>query len=89
MAVAKGPDGTIYAMGGYNGDAVAKVWAYDTHTNLWSPRSDLPFGTWEGAAATGQDGLIYFFGGESTTEMYSNDVYVYNPNTDTYQQKTT
>ncbi len=81
-AMATGPDGRIYAIGGTNefqSTLIASVEAYDTLTNTWTEVevTSLPSGRFGLGAVTGADGHIYAFGGfaggpdmEQTVLMY-------------------
>ena len=69
LAVATGPDGRIYAIGGYlpppqNYD-VNTVEAYDPIAGSWSTVAPMPTPRDGLAAVTGSDGRIYAIGGES------------------------
>jgi N-acetylneuraminic acid mutarotase len=76
LAVAAGPDGRIYALGGFDGsNPLTIVEAYNPHTNSWTtvapmttPRNGL-------AAATGPDGRIYAIGGFDTDYLSSVEAY--------------
>lgn len=84
LGAALGPDGRIYAIGGY-GQSVADgaVEAYDPSTDSWTtlaslptPRADLGVVT-----APGPDGSpwIYAIGGREASNQKSNKVEAYNP----------
>ncbi|MHB8419182.1 MAG: hypothetical protein ACYDCL_13990 [Myxococcales bacterium] len=65
MAVAAGPDGRIYAMGGYlyaTTVTVATVEIFDPRTNLWSTGPSLPTPV-ELAGAVADDGGVFVMGG--------------------------
>ena len=63
LAAATGPDGRIYAIGGFDPFSTRDVDAYDPSTGQWSQLGEgFPDTGWL-AAATGTDGRIYAFGG--------------------------
>lgn len=66
-AMATGPDGRVYAIGGTNFNIVfiASVEAYDPETNVWTEVASLPSGRQGLGAATAADGHIYAYGGEA------------------------
>lgn len=68
LALARGGDGLVYAIGGYDDAGVMrKVEAYDPATNRWTTSTPLPTPRRNLAAATGNDGRIYVFGWHSNT----------------------
>jgi hypothetical protein len=79
-ATGPGPDGLIYAIGGYDadGNSLGTVEAYDPIKGAWSSPPPSPMSTPRAfhAAVTGLDGLIYAIGGYnsegpvSTVEAY-------------------
>ncbi len=70
FGAATGPDGQIYAMGGYNTSGfLAAVEAYNASTNNWSSVTPMPVVTCCMAAVTGLNGLIYSVGGSGGTQM--------------------
>jgi len=78
LGLARGGDGLIYAIGGYDGDGVLRtVEAYDPATDKWSASTPLPDPRRNLAAATGADGKIYVFGwhsdsyGPVSTEIFN------------------
>ena len=78
LGLARGGDGLIYAIGGYDGDGVMRtVEAYDPATDRWSASTPLPDPRRNLAAATGADGKIYVFGwhsdsyGPVSTEIFN------------------
>ncbi len=81
LTAAKGPDGRIYAMGGYNGSAVSSaVYAYAPGGASWVTVASLPTAEYGLAAATGAGpgGSVYAIGG-FTGSAYSSAVYGYTP----------
>ena len=73
LTAATGPDGRIYAIGGFDGsNHLNRVEAYDVATNTWSTEASLP-GAGRGnlPAATGPDGRIYAIGGLTDTGVVS------------------
>jgi kelch-like protein 18 len=76
LAAATGPDGRIYAIGGYDGSGdVASVEAYDPNTDTWSFVASMNYARSAHAATTGLDGTIYSIGGDGAgvAEAYSAD----------------
>lgn len=65
VAVTRGSDGLIYAMGGQDASftPVETVEAYNPQTDTWSTRADFEDESYYPAAAPGPDGHIYLFGG--------------------------
>jgi hypothetical protein len=64
LGAATGPDGRIYAVGGYDGrNYLATVEAYDPRTNSWTPLAGMPTARGALGVATGGDGRIYAVGG--------------------------
>ena len=65
FGAAVGPDGRIYAIGGYNGFGnIATLETYDLQTDTWTFVAPMNYAQAIRAAATGADGRIYVFGGE-------------------------
>jgi hypothetical protein len=65
------------------------VQAYNTTSDTWSSKTAIPTGAWMASAATGNDGRIYVFGGESSGAFfYSNKTQIYDPATDTWTNGT-
>jgi N-acetylneuraminic acid mutarotase len=63
LAAVTGPDGLIYAIGGFAGNPIANVDAYDPATDTWTSKAPMhSTRTWH-AAVLGPDGLIYAIGG--------------------------
>jgi N-acetylneuraminic acid mutarotase len=85
LAAAKGPDGRIYAIGGWDGtNHLNRVEAYDVATNTWSTVASLPgVGRGNLPAATGPDGRIYAIGGLSDSGAVS-EVDAYDTTTNTW-----
>jgi N-acetylneuraminic acid mutarotase len=83
-AMAAGPDGRIYAIGGTNamGWMVSTVEAYDPTTKTWTYVASLPTGRYAMGAATGGDGLIYVVGG--FTSAVEPSVLTYDVRSDTW-----
>jgi N-acetylneuraminic acid mutarotase len=64
IGAATGPDGLIYAMGGYNGVDLDRMEAYSAASNTWLSEPPMPGGPRSDVgAATGPDGLVYVIGG--------------------------
>jgi hypothetical protein len=89
-ATGPGPDGLIYAIGGYSapqpaGQFLNSVDAYDPATGAWSSTPPMPMQTprlWP-AAVTGLDGLIYAIGGYNSEGPVST-VEAYDPTLDSW-----
>jgi N-acetylneuraminic acid mutarotase len=84
LAAATGPDGRIYAIGGYNGEYLNVVEAYDPTTNCWTLRQPMNTARRASAAATGSDGFIYALGGYNGDTPSLETVEVYDPNGDAW-----
>jgi len=92
-ATGPGPDGLIYAIGGYSapqpaGQVLNSVDAYDPATGAWSSTPPMPMQTprvWP-AAVTGLDGVIYAIGGFSSEGPVST-VEAYYPSLDRWLPK--
>ena len=64
IGAATGPDGLIYAMGGYNGVDLNRMEAYTATSNTWISEPPMPGGPRSDVgAATGPDGMVYVIGG--------------------------
>jgi N-acetylneuraminic acid mutarotase len=86
LASAVGPDGRIYAIGGYDSgfNILDRVEAYDTSTNTWTTVAPMPGGGRRVlAAATGPDGRIYAIGGIDSSKIL-NRVEAYDTTTNTW-----
>lgn len=85
VAAATGPDGRIYAIGGFDGtNHLNRVEAYDVGMNTWSTVAPLPgVGRANLPAATGPDGRIYAIGGWDGTNVLS-EVDAYDTTTNTW-----
>jgi N-acetylneuraminic acid mutarotase len=85
LAAATGPDGLIYAIGGFDGSThLNRVEAYDVATNTWSTEASLPgVGRGNLPVATGPDGRIYAIGGFTDTGATS-EVDAYDTTTNTW-----
>src|ERR1700722_4347186 len=67
FAAVTGPDGLIYAIGGFVQNPVAIVDAYDPATDTWTSKAPMHTPrTWHGAVL-GHDGLIYAIGGATAS----------------------
>jgi N-acetylneuraminic acid mutarotase len=84
-ALATGPDGRIYAIGGLDASnqRLASVEAYDPTTNQWTDVASLPSGRSDLAAVAGADGLIYVMGG-MTSGGVQQTALAYDPKTDSW-----
>ena len=64
IGAATGPDGLIYAMGGYDGIDLDRMEAYSASGNTWISEPPMPGGPRSDVgAATGPDGVVYVIGG--------------------------
>jgi N-acetylneuraminic acid mutarotase len=82
-------DGKLYVFGGYfdsSNDSRKETFVYDPQTNSWGRRADMPTARW-GELAIEVDGLIYVFGGNTTTYEPTLVVEVYNPVSDSWTEK--
>jgi N-acetylneuraminic acid mutarotase len=91
FAMATGPSGRIYAIGGFSVlgpgfGSVALVDAYDPVSNTWSAVASLPGTRGLHSAARGADGRIYVFGGTPTGNQTPllTDAYAYDEATNTW-----
>lgn len=85
LVVATGPDGLIYAIGGFDssGKVVATVEAYNTLTDTWSKVTPLPeprYYETSSGAAVGSDGLLYSIGGRTLGNTPTDTVLAYDVN---------
>lgn len=95
LAAATGPDGKVYAFGGYEDSAPFyhdEVYGFDPLTGSWSSAiPPMPHRRQKHAAVTGCDGLIYIVGGGNGSALLELDVFdpignvwlPLNPNTST------
>jgi hypothetical protein len=91
-AAAPGPDGLIYAFGGFLGDSartvVSTVEAFNPATNSWTTKASMPTARGALAAAPGADGQIYVFGGFVTSSNSTlSTVEAYNLATNSWTSK--
>jgi RHS repeat-associated protein len=88
LGAATGPDGRIYAIGGFNGALggdLSAVEAYDSTTNAWSAVASLPTARFGLAVTAGSDGRIYAVGGaQHASADYLTTVEVYSPTSNTW-----
>ena len=83
-AAATGPDGRIYAIGGFDGvHSLSSVEAYDVATNKWSPVASMATPRADLAAVAVHDGTIYALGGSHGGTVHSS-VEIYNPSRDNW-----
>lgn len=82
LAAATGPDGLIYAIGGFNDRSgiLNSVEAYNPSTNTWTAVASMSTARADLAAVTGPDGRIYAIGGVNYSGVV-NTVEAYNTNT--------
>jgi hypothetical protein len=88
LAAVTGPDGLIYAIGGFDGPTLGNVDAYNPTTDTWTSKAPLhTTRTWH-AAVLGSDGLIYAIGGATfivgTGPVALSSVETFNVTTDTW-----
>jgi N-acetylneuraminic acid mutarotase len=77
-------NGLLYAVGGWNGNVVATVEAYDPATNMWTTRAPMP--TPRGDLAVGAiNNAIYAVGGYNGGNLST--VEAYDPSTNTWATK--
>jgi N-acetylneuraminic acid mutarotase len=88
LGVVKGPDGLIYAMGGWNGSALSVVEAYDPSTDTWTEKAPMPSPKLEFGIVLGPDEKIYVIGGGTSyfnnLGPFFNTVEIYDPEADTW-----
>ncbi len=80
----------IYAISSMSGKAIGMVEEYDTTTDTWSNKASMPVATNTTVFAT-VNGKIYVIGGATISNgayYRSNKVYMYDPLTDSWTQKT-
>jgi len=70
LTAVTGPDGRIYAIGGYDEGrgTLRTVEVYTPSTNAWAPAANMPSARYTLAAALGDNGKIYAFGGTYNNE---------------------
>src|SRR3989442_14866038 len=87
-----GPNGLLYAIGGYTVSATTAVEAYNITSNTWTAKAPMPSALLVYGATLGPDGLIYVFGGSNTysnnSNPYYNSVYSYYSPTNTWYTNT-
>lgn len=76
-------DGKLYAFGGYDGNHIDTVVAYDPGTNSWSARSPMPVQRTD-AEAVESGGKIYVMGGQIGGATLTTRVDVYDPATNSW-----
>jgi hypothetical protein len=86
LAASTGPDGKIYALGGFDGSGqpVNAVERYDLTQGTWTQAANLPTARHSLGAALGADGRIYALGGFDGSGQPVNAVECYDPRTDTW-----
>ncbi len=85
LATATGKDGTVYAIGGYNGADLATTEGYDPLTNVWGSLAPMPTAR-EGLAAARLGKKIYAVGGFHSFSPVGT-LQVYNPTTNRWSTK--
>ena len=77
----------IYVPGGFNsvsfGGPINTMQIYNTTANTWSSGMTLPAAR-SGVATAAFNGLVYVIGGYNPTGTGHNEVYIYNPGTNSY-----
>ncbi|MDB5066178.1 MAG: protein kinase [Chloroflexi bacterium] len=86
LTAATGSNGRIYAIGGWNGQVLHSVEAYDPPTDSWADAAPVPTARWGAAAATGEDGRIFAIGG--FTDRPVDTMEVFTPSADTWASAT-
>lgn len=77
FAAALGPDGRVYAIGGWNGrSTMSSVEVYTPRTNTWRSSVSLPQAE-ESAAATVTHNRVVVAGGTDGNASYYNDLFVF------------
>jgi hypothetical protein len=84
LAAVTGPDGRIYAIGGFNNLPLATVEAYDPATGTWTTKAPMPTARNLLAAAVGPDGRIYAIGGFDRDGFELSTVEAYDPGTNSW-----
>jgi hypothetical protein len=85
LAAATGPDGRIYAIGGWNANGqLNAVEAYNPSANTWATVAPLPTRRYLLGAATGSHGRIYALGGCCGGGLSVDTVEAYDPPTNTW-----
>jgi N-acetylneuraminic acid mutarotase len=89
LAAARAPDGTIYAIGGYDshGRPLRTVEAYNPRSNVWSARAPMPTARAASAAVTGSNGTIYVLGGLDAGRHPLASVEAYDPRTNIWHAR--
>ncbi|MBX5328720.1 MAG: kelch repeat-containing protein [Candidatus Bathyarchaeota archaeon] len=92
LGVVKGPDGLIYAFGGYNDTALSVVEAYNPSAGTWIKKASMPKPKLEFGVVLGLDNRIYIIGGGANygnnEAPFYDSVEVYDPKTDTWSTPT-
>jgi hypothetical protein len=84
LGVAVGPNGRIYAIGGYNGtNELATVEEFDPAANAWAAKAKMPTARSALGVVTARNGKIYAIGGFDSTSRLST-VEEYDPATNTW-----
>ena len=73
----------IYSFGGFeNGSLTSKVFEYDPATDMWNPKSVIPYGAVQGASAVTAGPGIIVFGGADEFGNAKTAAYSYQPSLD-------
>lgn len=78
-----------YVATGYDGADKKDLWEYDPTANTWTAKADLTSDPRESAVGFSLNGIGYICAGVDYTSgtMMTNDVYAYNPATNTWTEK--
>jgi thiosulfate/3-mercaptopyruvate sulfurtransferase len=77
----------IYIFGGFeNGSLTSKVFEYDPAADLWTQKSDIPYGAVQGASAVATGPGIVVFGGADEFGNAKTAAYSYQPSLDQWAQ---
>jgi len=82
----RGSDNLIYVFGGYGGGGNrAQCYRYNPGANAWTGLANVPVPVWSPMTAS-KGHLIYLFGGQSTGNVTSDLVQIYNTQTNTWSK---
>ncbi len=75
-----GMNGLLYVLGGYDSGNLNDIEVYDPGSGTWSARNNMPF---DGESPGRFHGSV--INGKLYVNHYQNGIYIYDPNTDTWQ----